>query len=320
MNKVLKLVCLILFIHYSFQTFGQDSTSALVSKDSIQLEVDSFSISTSYDSLLNDSIFIDSIKPKPTLIKNIPWQKDTAFTKLLHLTPLYKNKKLQTYPGKIRIVKKDDLLFYCLIFILLFLSISKAAFPRYFNNIFSLSFQATFRQMQTREQIAQSELPGFMLNLLFILSGGLFIALLAEYYKWSNLPLWHLFIYSSVILSLIYLTKFTFIQFAGWVFNAKTQAGEYSFVVFLVNKLIGILLVPFMFLIAYTDETLQKISVTLSVFSIVFLFLMRYIISMSRLRKNLHITAFHFFIYLCAVEIMPMLIVYKILFKQIGIN
>ena len=34
--------------------------------------------------------------------------------------------------------------------------------------------------------------------------------------------------------------------------------------------------------------------------------------------KNLRITAFHFFIYLCAVEIMPLLVIYKILFLRTG--
>ena len=136
--------------------------------------------------------------------------------------------------------------FSCLIFIVAFLGITKAAFPKYFNAIFSLSFQATFRQIQTREQIAQNELPGFMLNLLFILSGGLFIALLAVYYRWSILPLWQLFIYSAVILSLIYLAKYLFIKFSGWAFNAKSTADEYSFIVFLVNKMLGIFLVPLM--------------------------------------------------------------------------
>jgi hypothetical protein len=39
---------------------------------------------------------------------------------------------------------------------------------------------------------------------------------------------------------------------------------------------------------------------------------------LSRIRKNLSITAFHFFIYLCAVEIIPLLVIYKLLFLQAG--
>ena len=317
MNKLLKLFCII-FSLIAFTSNAQDSAANSVVPDSINISTDSLSHKNNSDSLIKDSAYKNSVEHILPANGNISWKRDTAFTKLQNFSIQAERGSTQHYDGKERRANNEDILFYCLLFIIFFLGITKAGFPKYFNDIFSLSFQATFRQSQTREQISQNQLPGLMLNLLFVLSAGLFIALLAGYNNWSRLPFWKLFLYSSVILSLIYLCKYLFIQFTGWVFNAKAHADGYNFVVFLINKLIGILLVPLTFLIAYTDEPVKKISVTIALCAVVFLFSLRYIISMARLRKNMHITAFHFFIYLCAVEIMPMLIVYKLLFQQTG--
>jgi hypothetical protein len=217
-----------------------------------------------------------------------------------------------------RNVPDRDLVFFVLIFIVFFLGLVRTAFPKYFNSIFSLSFQATFRQTQTREQMAQNSVPAFMLNVLFILSGGLFITLFAEFNRWTTISFWQLFVYSTSILSVIYLVKYFVIVFTGWVFNARGSAAEYRFIVFLINKLLGILLIPSLFLIAYAGDEIKRVSITVALCIAVFMIALRYLISVARIRKNLHITAFHFFIYLCAIEIMPLLVIYKVLFLRTG--
>ena len=217
-------------------------------------------------------------------------------------------------PGEPRVFANTDLVFYILVFIVLLLALIKTSFPKYFNSIFSLTFQATFRQSQTREQMSQNFFPAFMLNVLFILSAGLFITLFAQFNKWTDIPFWQLFIYSTCILAIIYLIKYIVILFTGWVFNAANAATEYRFIVFLINKLLGILFIPLLFLIAYSDDSTKRIVVTIALCLAGLLVAIRYLISVARIRKNLNITAFHFFIYICAAEIMPLLVIYKLLF------
>ena len=248
-----------------------------------------------------DSV-VSTAQPQPTV------KKDSVAKKAV----------VQLKAGAERNVPDRDVVFFVLVFILFFLGLIRTAFPKYFNSIFSLSFQATFRQTQTREQMAQNVIPAFMLNILFILSGGLFIALLAEFNKWTTTPFWEFFIYSTSILAIIYLIKYFVILFTGWVFNATESAAEYRFIVFLINKLIGILLIPTLFLMAYADDDIKKISITIGICLAVFMIALRYLVSVARIRKNLRIPAFHFFIYLCAVEVMPLLVIYKILFLRTG--
>jgi hypothetical protein len=257
------------------------------------------------DSLQKDSLRQDSLK----LAAIAAAKKDSIAAKAVKLMP-----------GTQKTASNADEIFYVLIFILFFLALIKAAFPKYFDSIFTLSFQATFRQTQTREQMAQNFFPAFMLNILFALCGGVFITLYAGIEKWSTLPFWELFVYSTGILLLAYSVKYLVISFTGWVFNAKEAATEYRFVVFLVNKLLGILVIPLLFLIAYSGDRVKSISITIVLCLVVFSLAIRYIVSLARIRKNLSVTAFHFFVYLCALEIIPLLVIYKVLFQQTSIR
>lgn len=311
--------------------FKKDSVAKVLRKDSLEKAVvkDSVKKNSTIDSsknvaiidtskkiIANDSlqkVAGDSIAAVAINIRNDSIAKANA--KIKKQTVVQKG-----MPGSFRSPVNTDLVFYVLIFILFFLALVKNSFPKYFNNIFSLSFQATFRQTQTREQMSQNFFPACMLNVLFILSVGLFITLFARFYTWTNIPFWQLFIYSTTILGIVYMVKYFVILFTGWVFNAPDAAAEYRFIVFLINKLMGILFIPLLFIIAYTNDDVKKIAITIALCIAGLLIALRYLVSLARIRKNLNLAAFHFFIYLCAVEIMPLLVIYKLLFLKTAIH
>jgi hypothetical protein len=132
------------------------------------------------------------------------------------------------------------------------------------------------------------------------------------------LPFWNLYGYITALLVIIYVGKFLFIGFAGWVFNNKEAAQGYVFLVSMVNRIMGIVLIPFIVFLAFAHQQLLNIVVTLSIGLVVILFLYRYLVSFGSLRNNLKINPFHFFIYLCTVEVIPMALIYKLLVNYIG--
>ena len=323
--------------------FAQDTGTRQKLQDSSPLKPNPNVVPHS-DSLKNVVTYSDSLKKdsaRRTAVKKTPAKRDSAGLALInadiidslkkdsltqdsikraYVQPVVNQKptdaKVKLMQGNRKTVANPDVIFYILVFILFFLGLIKTSFPRYFDSIFTLSFQATFRQTQTRDQMAQNFFPAFMINILFFLCAGLFITLFAKSNQWSELPFWELFVYATTVLLIIYLIKYMVISFTGWVFNAKEAAAEYRFVVFLINKLIGILMIPLLFLIAYADVKTRGVAVTIVICLVVFSLIIRYLVSLARIRKNLSITAFHFFIYLCAVEIMPLLVIYKVLFQQ----
>jgi len=276
---------------------------------------------TSADTL-NVPVQLDSAAlavPVPVLVKQpMSWLQDTAFQHLLNLAPGSKKIISVIKDGDLHLPQQKDFLFYLLVGVVLLLAIIKQSFPKYFQNLFRILFQASFRQKQTREQLMQETLPSLLMNILFIIVGGLFIALLADNYKWLHTPFWLLAVYSTTILALVYMFKYLVIQFTGWAFQVKEQASTYGFIVFLVNKVIGLALLPLLLLVAFSAGQILEISITAAACLVVLLLLFRYIVSLTIIRGTLSIHPIHFFIYLCAVELVPMLIIYKVMFSYIG--
>lgn len=253
----------------------------------------------------------------------IPWKLDTAFRSLLTihiegLKPLLIKKE-----GEYRRTENKDYLFYLLVGFVLLLAIIKQLFPRYLRNIFGMMFQVNYRQKQTREILMQDRFPSLLLNILFILVGGTFLALLAE--SWQNaggwkldVPFLTLLVYCITFLALIYIFKYLSILSLGWAFRVTETARLYNFIVFVINKVIGLALLPLLLLMAFSTGEMRNIAVTTAAVVVVILLLLRYGMSIIVLRKQLNINAIHFFIYLCAIEIMPLMILYKSLVNYLG--
>jgi len=229
-----------------------------------------------------------------------------------------KNAETWQKAGEERLPQGKEESFYILAGLLAFLGVIKMAYPKYFQNIFRLFFQTSLRQKQTPEQITRGYVPGFLLNLLFFMVGGMIIAIYGIQQNWLKGPLWLLILDCSGILAAIYLVKYAVTFFAGWVFNVQIAAGTYTFIVFLINRVIGIILLPLLILLSFYGSGVQSVIFTIAASIVVFLLIYRYALSLTVIRKNLKVSALHFFIYLCAVEVMPLLVIYKVLFNEIA--
>ena len=259
-----------------------------------------------------------NIQPDKPAVNTLSWEQDTAYRKLYrNLYPAGKGKAVFMITSIREPNKKDDV-FFMLVGVLLLIAITRSGFPKYFQNIFRLFFQSNYRQKQSRESLLQDSLPSLLLNIAFLLSGGLFIALLAaDSPQVAQFPFWLLWLYTFGTLAVIYLGKYLFINFCGWAFNVPQFAFNYNFIVFLINKVTGILLLPLLAIMAFSYGQTYDVAVTVALALVLLMLLYRYIVALSTVVKNLKISAVHFFIYLCAVEILPLLVIYKLLFVVI---
>jgi hypothetical protein len=298
LNKLLLLILLFFTIHSHAQTDTLRSQSIVQSAG---------------DSVVRQ----DTAVAKP-IVTTLSWAQDTSYRKL------YRNLYAGNKRGAVFMINsvrqpdnKDDL-FYMLTGLLFFVAIVRTSFPKYFQNIFRLFFQSNYRQKQSKESLLQDNLPSLLLNIAFLLSGGLLIALLAAGSpQVAQLPLWLLWLYTFGTLAVIYAGKYLFINFCGWAFNVPQFAFNYNFIVFLINKVTGICLLPLLSLMAFSRGQTYDASVTVALSLVLLMLLYRYIVALSTVVKNLKINAVHFFIYLCAVEILPLLVIYKLLFMLI---
>lgn len=210
--------------------------------------------------------------------------------------------------------KGKEFLFYTLIGLLLWFALLKRLYPKYFTDLFRLFFRTTLKQRQIREQLMQSPLPSLLFNGFFIVSSALYVDLLLQHFNLSGTNnFWELFSYCGLAISAIYLIKFLGLKLSGWIFSAEEATNSYVFIVFIVNKMIGIYLLPFLVLLAFTQGNIHQASLMLSWCGIAALYLYRLILSYGAIRNQVKLNPFHFLLYICAFEIAPLLILYKAL-------
>lgn len=203
--------------------------------------------------------------------------------------------------------------FYLLATIILFFGLIRVVFSKYMQNLFTLFFRVSLKQKQIREQLSQTPLPSLLLNIFFVIVTGTFAAFLFRYYnKLADINFWLLIIYCSLTISIIYVLKFFILKFTGWVFNLSAAINAYIFIVFLINKLLAIFLLPLVILIAFQSAE-SDIWVTISYILIVIALIYRYLASFGPIRSEIKVKQIHFFLYLCAFEIAPLLLIYKVL-------
>jgi hypothetical protein len=207
-----------------------------------------------------------------------------------------------------------DAMFYLLLLMLFYFAVVKLFFSKYLSNLLTLFFRASMRQQQLREQVLQSPFPSLLLNNLFVFSGGLYCAFLLRFYHYGNPGrFWLHFLYSAALLAVLYLLKFVILKITGWIFNINRAVDTYLFVVFMTNKIIAIFLLPFLVLISFTGPVMTEIAITTSIIMICLFYIYRFIASYATLHKEIKISGLHFFLYLCAFEIAPLLLIYKVL-------
>ena len=151
-----------------------------------------------------------------------------------------------------------------------------------------------------------------MLNIFFVLVAGFYIALLLNHFKlnpFSNL--WILVIYCCLGVTLIYFIKFIGLKFSGWLFNAEDAADSYVFIIFMINKMLGIILLPFLLLLSFTTGDVYSTSLTLSWLVAGGMLVYRFILTYAAIRNDIKVNPFHFLLYVMAFEIIPLLLVYK---------
>lgn len=308
--RLVRFFLLIAFVLLGGSAFAQANLDSLRAVDSLRT-IDSL---RRLDSLQADSLarvpppVRDTLRP----ILQYPFTSDSF---------LYRKRLFFQFTDPVRYSVSErrwqgkEAVFYSVVALLIVFAVIKNGFSRYLSDLFSSYFRTTVRQRQIKEQLMQNPLPSLLFNAFFILSTALFLSLLFLHFGLvEDVPFWMLAIYSAIGLTLIYAGKFILLKFFGWVFQFSKATDTYIFVIFSTNKILGILLLPFTILLAFTYGSVNAAAVTLSLIMVAGLFAYRYFLSYISINRMVHINPFHFLLYLAAFEILPVILINKLLF------
>lgn len=205
--------------------------------------------------------------------------------------------------------------FYVLILLFAFLGIIRLADPNYFFEILQSFKNANLSNRQSKDKVLQKSFSNFLMNLFFIFSASTFCY---YFFKQSlgnktSIENGSLLLHSFLGISVLYLGKYIVIKFSGWAFRVEQLTEQYLFNVFLLNKILGLLLLPAVFLIIFASGAIAHIVLVFSIFLIVSSFILRYFRSWKVFSSFFNFSKFHFFTYICASELIPIAVLVKLL-------
>lgn len=312
-------------------------------KDTTQTHSDSLiKKDTSFEK--NEQWVIDSIRTGANDALGII-QQNSKYTKHLDLIPLktryffsdspnykaieinsitnqkYTNIKVENIylPGKKYLRTTTDWMVIVGIVSLIVLGWVYGFFKKYLAQLFQSAYDDKISHKLMEERSSITERVSFALNILFVLNTGLFIYEIMLIFKIvipgiSGFPL---FAILSGIIAIIYLFKFVFYSFIGFILNSSREISEITHTVFLYSKIYGIFLIPIIVFIPFLDDPQAKYLAYLgmALFAISFLFR---IFREFQISTKINFSISYLILYLCAFEILPLLIIGKFFYKLIN--
>lgn len=147
--------------------------------------------------------------------------------------------------------------------------------------------------------------------LIFIFQAGLFINQSLHIYQYAESVLSSLWVSIAVVLG-VYLVRHAVIRYLKWLFNNEKELSLYAFDISIFNTMVGLILLPINILLVFGPDAMYKTLVIIGIATILVAYLLRQLRWMVASRRFIINSLFLFFIYLCAVEILPLWTISKI--------
>ena len=215
---------------------------------------------------------------------------------------------------------ESGFMFWVLLGILLIFSSLIGASRTKLNQLSSSFWNENFLRQIHRGNQGSFSFTYLLLYALALVNVGIFFFLLSQYFNW-NIPDSLLFlgkIIGSVFV--IFIGKHLLLSLVSYIFPIHKEISLYSFTIMVFGIILGLFLLPINILIAYAPTGIGKLIVYISLGAIIAIYLFRLVRGLSIGSKYLVLHKFHFFIYLCTVEILPVIVLLKILDNYTGIS
>ena len=310
------LICLFSLHQAAFtqsaDTVRMPTDTAGVRKDTVGLVADTSTVPAA------DTVINVEVAHRPALAI-LPWQltwEGSLTQQIMAHHPFFDFvSRPVLIPSQYKRFEGKELLFYVVVSLVLLFALLRLAFAKYVYDLFRVFFRTTLKQRQIREQLMQTPLPSLVFNIFFVATAGLYSTfLLFHYFEYRPVEnFWLLYLYCAAALCAIYLIKFIGLKIMGWMFNIRQAADSYIFIVFIINKVIGIFLLPFLVLLAFAQDPVYSIALVLSWAGLACLFLYRFVLGLTAVRNEVRFNLFHFILYIAAVEVAPLFLIYRVL-------
>jgi hypothetical protein len=240
--------------------------------------------------------------PKPTTI-SVPSPREPSTSSLSEEHTI----------SKLPLSKNNGVLLSITLLVLTFTSISLIFFRSLYAKAYRSLFNDNLLSLLYREREAGSLGSFLIAYLVFFLGGALFLCLLSQHYGWVNSSnLWQQYGFFLATLMGVFIGKHLLLALLGYVFPIRKEIKRYSFTIMIFSIVLGLLLTLGSVLLAYTPDRLHIFVIYSLLGMVVIIYALRSLRGLFIANRFIFNYQFHFLSYICAVEIGPVLCLYKL--------
>lgn len=170
-----------------------------------------------------------------------------------------------------------------------------------------------------REREGRGALPYYILYMIFFINLGFFLVLMLQHYQ-VTLPISNFYLQWSALsgaLFLLFMFKQLLLLYIGSIFPIRKDMSKYIFLIVVMAITLGAALIVLNLLLAYGPEGSAQTVIYVSLGIIALFYVFRSIRALFIANKYLVFHRFHFLLYICTVEIAPVVIILRYLFNQV---
>jgi hypothetical protein len=194
------------------------------------------------------------------------------------------------------------------IFIMILVVSIQVSNQKYFGQLFKASLNTTMVRRMFGERMYSWVHESFRSDLLFLLSSGLFLSHLINYlsYNPGNQTI-TAYAVSTLLVTVWMVIKMFLYRLSGWIFKTTGEVEEYLFYHQISARVIGLLLLPFGYLLYFTKEATDELIFLLGGFIVLFYSIISIIRGLGIIRKKVF-SIYYPILYLCTLEISPIIL------------
>ncbi len=186
---------------------------------------------------------------------------------------------------------------------------------RIFKQLLSAYFNITATNQIVRDESVLLQRASLVLSTIAYLLAGLYLYQLSVHYNWQIIWLQKgliRFVLLAVAVALAYSSKMVTLRILSSLFNQERPVALYIFNIFLMVMMVGLILLPVNIILAYSPTVVREITIQISLFIIAAMFFYRLVRAVGIWIGIPGFSFFYLFLYLCAFEIAPLLIIWKL--------
>ncbi|MCH2021395.1 MAG: DUF4271 domain-containing protein [Saprospiraceae bacterium] len=210
--------------------------------------------------------------------------------------------------------KTPQWLIFVLLGILSYMTILIAIYRKDIRSFFHAFLSTNAARILYRTQESYMKMESLASYILFNISMGTFCFLIPQIISSEvQFNTFGALLLSICAVSIVYIIKHLQLKFLAILLPYSQEINMYNFIISNTNRLLGFILVPILFLLVFTSISTQSTLLYVSFFLLITIYMYRSILGLFVAGNVILFHKFHFFIYLCAVEVAPILIILKLL-------